>query len=121
MYQEKGQKEKAIYHLETAIGIASRFKWHNELFWGHFNLAQLFLDEDEIAEANTHVEQAKLHAVNNAYLLGRAMETQARIWQRQRRHEDAEPELSRALEILESLGAAHDAKRCRDLLRTWNE
>ena len=41
IYGSKGEREKAIYHLEAALGIASSFNWHTELFWVHYSLARL--------------------------------------------------------------------------------
>ena len=32
IYQCKGHKEEAIYYHKTSISIASRFKWHDQLF-----------------------------------------------------------------------------------------
>ena len=113
----KGDKKKAIHHFETALGIASPFDWHDPLFWIHFGLAGLFLDEGEFDDASTHTERAKSHAVDGAYQLARAMHMQARIWYRQRRLEDAKSEVSRALEIHEKLGAVEDARACRGLLQ----
>jgi tetratricopeptide (TPR) repeat protein len=117
VYGRKGEKEKAINHFETALRIASPFKWQDELFWIHYALAQLFLTEDELDDANTHIEQAKSHAVDNTYNLGRGMEFQARIWYRQSRLEDARSEALGALEIYEKLGAAQDVGKCRELLQ----
>jgi tetratricopeptide (TPR) repeat protein len=116
-YRSKGEREKAIYHLETANGISSPFNWHEELFWNHYGLAKLFRDEGEFEDANAHTEQAKSHTANNAHKLGRAMEMQADIWHRQLRLEEAKSEASRALEIYEKLGAARDSERCRGFLR----
>ena len=121
VYRRKGEKEKAIDHFETALRIASPFNWQDELFWIHYDLAQLFLTEDELDDANTHIEQAKSHAVDDAYNLGRAMELQARIWYRQSRLEDARSEALGALEIFEKLGAAQDAEDCRELLQKIDE
>ena len=118
IYRSKGEKDKAINHLETALRIASSFNWQYELFLIHHSMALLFLTGDEFDNANTHIEQAKSHAVDDEYLLGRAMDQQARIWYRQSRQEDARPEVLRALEIFEKLGAAQDIGRCRKLLRT---
>ena len=68
-------------------------------------------------EANAHVEQAKSHAVDDPYYLGRAMDLQANIWYRQGRPEDSKSEALHALKIYEELGSAQDAERCRKLLR----
>ena len=116
VYHSKGEKGKAIYHLETATRIATPFRWGDALFWNHFTLAGLFRDEGEFDDANTHTERAKSYAVNDAYQLARAMGMQASIWYRQFRLEEAESEVLRALEILEKLGAARDVGTCRELL-----
>ena len=117
IYRSKKEKEKAIHHFEAALTIASPFDWHNELFSIHRVMAELFSDEGKFDDANAHLEQAKLHTVDNAYNLGRGMEMQARIWRKQRRLEEARSQALRALEIHERLGAAKEAERCKTLLR----
>jgi tetratricopeptide (TPR) repeat protein len=115
--QSKGEKEKAIHHFETAINIASSSGWHDVLFWNHYSLASLFRDDGKFDDANAHTKQAKSHAVNDAYKLGRAMEMQARVWYQQLRYKEAKLETLHALEILEGLGAARDAELLRGFLR----
>jgi hypothetical protein len=78
-YLNPKEKKKAIRHFETAIGIASPFHRHNDLFWNHFSLVKLFRDEGEFDDANIHAEQTKLHSVNGIFKLGRAMQMQAGI------------------------------------------
>ena len=117
IYQTKGNKEKAIFHFETVIGIATPFNWHDQLFWIHYNLADLFCGVGEFGDANAHIERAKSQALNDSYKLGRAMHLQANTWYQQRELEQAKSEVLRALDIHESLGAANDAKVCRDLLQ----
>ena len=117
VFHSKGEKEKAIHHFKVALGIASPFEWHDELFWANYALALVFLSGDELDVVHTHIEQAKLHAVNNTYNLGRAMELQARAWYQWGRLEEATSEASRALEIFEKLGAAEAQELCRDLLQ----
>ena len=80
-------------------------------------MAQLFCSKDEFDNANIHIEQAKLHAAENPYKLGRATETQTSIWYTQCRPEEARSEVLRALEIYKGLGAAKDAWDCRELFR----
>jgi tetratricopeptide (TPR) repeat protein len=70
IYQSKGDTEKAIYHFEVALGIASPFNWHNLLFWIHYELANLFLDERRFDDAHAHIEHATSHTVNSTYNLG---------------------------------------------------
>ena len=117
IHRHKGEKEKAIDHFETALRIASRLNLQDTLFWNHYGLAQLFSDNDEFGEANTHIEQVKSHTVDNPYHLGLAMDLQAQIWCRQWRLEDARCEALSALEIFEKLGAAHGVERCRGVLQ----
>ena len=117
IYQAKGEREKAIRHFEKALGIASAFEWHTRLFWVHYYLAVLFVDEDGFDNAHAHIDQAKSHAVGNAYHLGRAVDTKARIWYRQRRFEDSVSEALGALEIFERLGASKDVVGCKNLIR----
>ena len=117
IYRSKGEKEKAIHQFETALGIASRFSWHDLPFWNHYHLAELFGDEGEFDKAHAHLEQAKSHAINDTHGLGRVAEMRARIWLRQGRIEDARAEALRALEIYEELGATVDVETCRDLRR----
>ena len=42
IYDSKGEEEKAINHLETALKIASPCSWRGELFSIHYALADLF-------------------------------------------------------------------------------
>ena len=116
IYRAKGERENAIHHLEKALAIASPFNWNDELYWIHYDLVVLFLSQREYDSAHVHTEQAKSHAVNDAYNLGRAMELQAIIHFRQLRLEEAKFEVLRALESFEKLGVARDIKRCRTLL-----
>ena len=117
IHESKGEKEKAIHHFKTSIGIASPFNWRDELFWNNYNMAQLFRDEEEFDDSNDHIKQAKSFAVDNPYWLGRVMELQADIWYRERRLEEAKSEVLHALEVYKKLGAADDARDCMDLLR----
>ena len=116
-YHSKGEREKAVCHFETALGIASAFNWDGHLCWIHHSLAILFRDDNEFDEAHAHIEQAKSRTVNDAYRLGRVVRLQAEVFRRQGRLEDATSEALHALEIYEKLGALTDAEHCRTLLR----
>ena len=109
--------EKAIHHFEVAIGIASSFNWHDELFFAHYGLAGLFCNQGRFDDAQTHIEHAKSHTVDNTYYLGRATEKQATIWYKQHRFEEARSEVLRAADLYEKLGAAKDLEHCRKLLQ----
>ena len=119
IFGSKGEKKEAIHHFETALRIASPFNWYNELVWTHYSLAELFEDEGELEDANTHIELAKSHAVDGAlpYQLARAMEVQARFWYQQLRLKDAKSEALRSLKIYEKLGAEGDVRDSNSLLR----
>ena len=121
IYRSKGEREKAIHHFEVALGIASPLNWHSEIYWIHDSLARLLSDEGKFDDASNHIEQAKSHAVDDAYDLGYAMKQQAKIWYRQSRLEEARSEALRAIEILENLGAAKDVEACETLLRDIEE
>ena len=116
IYRSKGERENAVRHLETALGIASSFSWNEQLFWIYFSLAILFRVENKFDDAHAHIERAKSHAIDNPYNLGRAVLLHAQIYYRQRRLEDATSEAKRALEIFDKLGAANDLESCEDLL-----
>ena len=117
IYRFKDEKERSIHHSEAALEIASSFDWHEELYWIHNSLACLFYSENELDNSQSHIEQSKTHTDNHAYLLGRAMRLQARVWYRQGRLEEAKAEVSCALETFEKLGATRDVEECRDFLR----
>ena len=124
IHKSKGRTEKAIYHLEVALRIASPFDWHRELFWAHFRLARLFYHEGRFDGANTHIECAKSHSVINAIQLAYAMEVQAQIWYKQDKLEEARFEILRAIDVFEKLGFLDNVEGCRELLqniqgRSW--
>jgi len=112
IYQSKGEIEKAVHHLETALGIASSFDWHGQLFDIHLCLAMLFVMEDRPDSAGVHAERAKLYAVNSPYQLGVAMAFQAMVWSKQHKLEEARSQLLRATEIFEKLGSAWGVGFC---------
>ena len=117
IYDSKGETEKAIHHFEVALGIASPFNWLDHLFWTHFSLANLFSNQDRIDDASAHIERAKPYAVNNQYLLARALRMQAWFLYKQRRPEEAKPEALRAADVFEKLGAMKAAEGARELVR----
>jgi tetratricopeptide (TPR) repeat protein len=117
IHRSKGEKEKAIHHFRTALGIASRFNWRDDIFWNHYHLADLFCDQGEFDDAKTHIEQAKSHVVGDPYSLACAMFMQARVSRRQGRLKDAKSQVSQALEVFEKLGAALDAGNSRKVLQ----
>ena len=116
IYHKKGDTERAIHHFEVALEIASSLNLHRELFRVHSLLVDLFSGEGRFDNAHAHVEQAKLHAVGDAYLLARASRLQAGFWGRRHMFEEAKSEALRALEAFEKLGAANDAEGTRKLL-----
>ena len=118
IYRLKGEREKAIHHLDTALGIASRDGVDYYLYWVHYSLALLFHDEDKPDDAHTHIERAKSLSGGNAYDLGRVVGLQGWVYYRQGKLEDAKSEALRALEIFEELEAAGDVDEYKGLLRS---
>jgi len=120
IYCSKGEAGKASHHFEAALGIASSFNWHDELFWSHYALAQLFFDQGRVDDAYIHIEHAKSHTVNNTNYLARAMKLQATFLCDQCRLKEAKSEALGAVEIFEKLGATKDVENCRKLLQQIN-
>jgi tetratricopeptide (TPR) repeat protein len=118
--KSKGDTDKAIQYFEAALGIASSLNNH-ELFWIHYALADLDFGQGRFDDAQTHIERAKSHAINDTYNLGHAMELQANFWYDQCMFEEARFEALRAADVFEKLGAAKDIERCRELLREIDE
>ncbi|KAF9781811.1 hypothetical protein BJ322DRAFT_246891 [Thelephora terrestris] len=121
IYRRKGEREKAVQNFEVALGIASRFEWHNLIFWTHYAMAELFHLEDELDDAQDHITQAKLHTVDDKLCLGIAMEMQGWIWLKQGSLEGAMSEALGAKEIYEKLGAATDLGHVMGLTQAIEE
>ena len=121
IYRSKGETEAAIEHLETALAIVSHFNWHEEEFWIHHSLTEVFLGENRFHDARTHVERAKLHAANNARKMGHAMELQARVSFGECRFEEAKSEALCAIDIYGKVGSMIDVEKCRKILEDIEE
>ena len=117
IYQKKGERKKAIHHLEVALGIASSLDRVDQLVWINFSLADVFSKQGEFEDAQTYLEHAKSHAGDNTYVLAYVMYQQAWVWDRQRRFDEARSEALRALNAFEMLGAVNNAEFIRKLLR----
>ena len=113
----KGETEKAINHFETALQIAFSSNLHNQLFYNYYSLAELFSNERRFSDAHAHVEYAKLHTINSLYLLGRAMQLNARIWYGEGKLEEAKSEVLHAAGVFEGLGATRDLELCKTILQ----
>jgi len=121
IYCSKGEPGKAIKYLEAALEIASPFNWHDELFCIYHSMAMLFFDENKFGDAQTCIGLAKLHAINNAYILGRAMELQAGFWYKQHRFDEAKSEVLRAVDVYGKIGSTECVEHCEKLLRDIEE
>jgi hypothetical protein len=100
-----------------ALGIASSFNWHDQQFWCLYSLASLFHDQGKPNDAHTHIECAKLHAVNEVYSMGRAIGLQAQFWYDEHKIDEARSGALYALGLFEGLGATDDIETCQDLLQ----
>ena len=121
VYHAKGEEEKAIYHYNEALRIASNFNWPDQSSWTHYSLALLFCDQAKFDDAHAHIREAKESAINDVYLLGRMTEAHAQIWFWQEKFEDAISEASHALEIYGKVGATKNMEDVRNLLRRIKE
>jgi tetratricopeptide (TPR) repeat protein len=121
IYHSKGETEKAINHLETALGIASSSNWCGQEFWIFFSLTQLFLKEGKFNNAQAHVEHAKSCLANDTYLLGWVTHLQANLWYQQSRFKEARSEALHASNIFEKLGAMGSVELCGELLQQIEE
>ena len=116
IYRTKGNREKAVEHLEAGLRIASLHDWHDEAFWIHHTLVMLFSEAGRFDDAKAQFERAKQHTVSNAFTLANAMGLQAYTWFHQRRLEEAESEALRAVDAFEKLGDVMDAEHLRKFL-----
>ena len=117
IYLAKGERGKAIHHFEEAIGIASPFDWHQQLFWVHYALTELYLGEQNPDDAQSHVQKARSNAVGDAFKLGRTMDLQAQVLYQQGRLEEGKAEILCAIESFEKLGATAELPGSRAILR----
>ena len=117
----RGEIEKAINHMETAIQIASSYNWHDQLFWCYYALAWVFFSEGRFHDAHHHTECAKSHATDNQFLLGRIMELQANFWLGECRYEAAKSEALGAVIAYEKIGATNDVEDCKAILQKIQE
>ena len=83
IYSSKNDTAKAITRFQTVLEIASSFHWHDEQVCNRCFLAQLFFGESRFDDAHAHGECARVHAINDPYLLGQAIELQAGFRYRQ--------------------------------------
>ena len=103
IYYPKGETEKAINHLELALGIASTFHWNDQQFRIFYALVQLFFHQGRFDDAHAHVEHAKSNATNSLYQLGCATSLQARFWYQEYKFREAKFEALHAANIYEKL------------------
>ena len=118
VYHSRGKTEEAINHFKAALRIASSSNWGEQLFWVHFELADLYFDKARFDDAHAHIEQAKPCLVDDAYCLSRAVQLQARVWYGQRKFKEARSAASEAAGVFERLGATNDVENCKTLLQT---
>jgi len=113
---DRRKRDKAIFHFQAAIDIATPFDWHYDLCWAHYSLAKLFLDEEKFDDAQSHIQHTKPHVIDNQYLLARVVHLQAGFWYKQGRRREVKSEALSAIDIYERIGAVGDLEECRRLL-----
>ena len=117
IYRSKGDREKAIQHLEISLGIASPHDWHHEMCMGHGTLSAIFCDMRRFDDADSHLERAKFHTTNNAFDSANFLVQQSYVRYHQGRLGDAVSGCSHAADAFEKLGAAREADDCRTIIR----
>ena len=117
IFSSKGETEKAIDHFQKAISIGTASDFHDQMFWIHYDLAQLFFDGNRFDDAHAYIERAKSLATNHPYKLGRAMEQHARFWCEQHKLEEGRGEALRAADVYKKIGAMSDVEDCQAILR----
>ena len=117
IYISKGRKVEAIHHLETALQIASPPNWHNELFWIHYALAGLFLNDRNFHNSRTHIKLSESHTVDCPYSRGRVVHLQAELKYKEGRLHRSKASVLVALKIFEELGSKKDVGDCKNLLQ----
>ena len=115
VFKSKGETEKAIHHVQTAIGIASSFGWISPLFWNYHTLANMLRRQGRFEDAQVHLEHARLHA-DSAFQRAHTVKMQAAIFFSQGRLEEAKSELLCAIDAFEKLAATVDVEQCRWIL-----
>ena len=119
--QSKGHTEKAIHHFKESLQITSSINSHGELSWAHLGLADLYIEEDKLDDAQTHIEHAKSLAQDDMLKLGRAVYCGAHVLHKRKKFEEGKLEALRALAIFEGLGATIPAEDTRRLLEAVEE
>ena len=117
IYRHKDEPEKAVYHLEIALGIAFALGRVENQFWVHFNLAEVFAQQGRFDDTQTHVEHAKSFAANHTYLLACVSRLQAQLWYEQDMFGEARSEALAARDMFEKMGSDEDAGTVRWLLQ----
>ena len=113
----KGNTEKAIHHLEESFRIASVINSCDELLESHLALADLYIEEDRLDDAHTHVEHVKsLSRDDDMFTLGCAFFHGARLSYRRNRPEEGESEALHAIAMFEGLGATRPVEHIRRCL-----
>ena len=112
----KGNTERAIHHLETALRIASPLGDGALLSEVHLSLAKLYFVEGKFTDAHTHIEHAKPHVGNDALQRAKVLRMNAVLLAMQTRFEEAKSEAMCALAISEKLGAANSVEYARTIL-----
>ena len=118
----KGETDAAIDHhmkaLETARSLNSQDKQVKTLL----HLVELFIEEDRTDDVQVHLEQLKLHSVNDPAHLGIAMAIQAGVWRNQGKFEEAISELSQAISLFEKMGIPiYGAGNLKEILQEVEE
>ena len=119
--QSKGNTKEAVHHFEESLRIASSINSRGDLSESHLCLADLYIEQDKLNDAQTHIEHVKSLAQDDKLKLGSAFYCGAEVLYKQKRFEEAKSEVLRALAIFEELGATTSAENTRRTLEAVEE
>ena len=117
IYESKGETEKAVHHFNIALGIASALNRAEGLFWVHYHLTLLSIQQGRFCDAQTHTEHVESFVANNKLRLAHTSVLHAVLWGEQNMLEEARSEALAAIDAFEKLGSVEGTELAREILR----
>ena len=105
----RGETEMAIDHHMKALGLARSLNSEDKQASILTCLLGLLIEAGRFDDAQAHIEQLKLHAVNDPVYRGVVIVVQAGIWYRQGKLEEARSELLRTIGSCEEIRVLADS------------
>lgn len=108
--KSRGDREKAIHHLEASLRIISSVDLRYESSETHLALAILYIEEGKLDDAHAHLEHVESLAGDDMLSLGYAFFHGARVLLERKGFEEGKSGALRALAIFEEIGATRAAE-----------